>query len=639
MKHENEGKAQGTSGLSRRKGCLIALCIPVLLLGSLYAWLALAPTGYEERAKASRTAAEGVLGKRLVSRPQMDPSLEQVRADTPVSPEEAQFRGKEEIRLARWSTDSVYHSRTECFHWDLRDLDGVEIQRKLEAEIRDSKSKPESYESRNKIWVQEYLKTISKRSPEENQALTRNQVENLNRIGTNRVRVMNRIEQFLLENREISDRSPFELHEVVYQTILRAIQEGEHGKAARMIERSLLLSGKMIMAGQWDTCSQTRLESLRLFLTWATIQPEVQDETLDWIAGTLTSWQLTPEEYAVLRTDYLNQYHEILVTTLKKSFARKLNQSRQNNGWHHFFSGIPEKVVTRVAIPLLWRPIYQETEALINQDDVEYEKAHRSLKWVCRVMNLGNATISRPHFYQNQWRGGVYDDFLLEDASSDRSSVGSASQRSRSVFRAQEESRLEAFNRSIAMTRFAFASARYRREHGLYPDSATDLIPRYLDESFATTPDRLWFIFKPEPFTALILPNSFDLPSSATQVLINYAKSPENEGKVPTSIDDLKPYAAPGTDLAPLDRCFVRIDECPVYGLVVRNDPILDERTRADSESGTEGRGGGTGSTGKDSQYLYFPMPLWNPDRGLASPPQESPSAHPSPESKDGDEK
>jgi hypothetical protein len=428
---------------------------------------------------------------------------------------------------------------------------------------------------------------------------------------------MNRIEQFLLENRETNDRLGFELYGVIHQTILRAIQEGEHEKAARMIERSLLLSGRTILAGQWDTYSQIRLESLRFFLTWVTIQPGVPDETLDWISGTLTSWQLTPEEYTVLRTDYLNQYHEILVTTLKKSVSK---ETRIN--WREFNSTrFQKKIATRIMTPLLWRPICQKTEALINQDDVEYEKAHRSLKRVCLVMSLGNKeTISRPDFFQDQWRGGVYDDFLLEDAFSGRSSDDAASQRIRNAFRAQEEGRLETYNHSIAMTRFAFASARYHREHGRYPDSARDLIPRYLDESFVPTPDRLWFIFKPEPFTALILPSSGDMPSSATQVLINYAKAPENEGKIPTSVDDLKPYAAPGTDLAPLARCFVRIDECPVYGLVVRNAPILDEETQSETESGTDEGGGGNGSTGKDSQYLYFPSPLWDPDRVLASP-------------------
>jgi hypothetical protein len=174
MNPENTGKTHSPSFFSRRKGCLIALLIPILI----YGYLAFGPTGYDaERVKANRAAAEGVLEKRLVSRPQMDSPLEQARADTPISPEEAQFRAKEGLRLDVWGAHSVGDSRTEYSHPDLRDLDVAEIRKKLEAEIRDSKSKPESYESRNKIRMLEYLKTIAQRSPEENQARIRRQAD------------------------------------------------------------------------------------------------------------------------------------------------------------------------------------------------------------------------------------------------------------------------------------------------------------------------------------------------------------------------------------------------------------------------------------------------------------------------------
>ena len=695
MNPESTGNPQSPSFFARRKGCLIALLVPFLLLGVLYGYLRFVPTGYEEKAKANRAARDKILESRLASRPQppvpmvssLAPSSESDRETTgtqppTISPEEALYWREAMNGLERWqrsfrwgwsnSPDAFFvlnagewkkvkspqedsvDSVTKTFSSEPREWDIQAIQEELRSRLKDPQSRIQSYEKKQKRSVVALLKEmggrlradkISQSSPEQKDETE--VVESWTRM----VRIMDDNCRELPENflSLMGDSQRFNIKTLQTLAFCRAIRNGESERASRMIELNTLWCGKTLFSrrerGEEKHFFLLYLEMLERYLVQAAASASIPEDVLKWVDITLASWALTPEEYSVLQTDHVNLCREEWITELKDSLAE--GDPHKMNGWHLFLSGIPEEVVAKVTEPLLWRAIDRKTEALINLDATGYKEANRLLKFAVLGMNFPGI-MDRP---DDRLRTGDYSDLLAQDAlgrdiegqpietSGGIRAFLDMNDTSHTLFDRmawEEETYVERFNRAIALTRFALASARYRREQGRYPDSVTELIPRYLDASFAPTPDRLWYIFKSDPFTAVIPPDTFDSVSSATQVLIRYGEDPRNDGKLPAGVEDLKPYLDPGMDSSQFDGYFVRIEECPVYGLIVRNDPHLDGSVESGREAGT---GEGGLSSGRDSQYLYFPMPLWDPDRTLVPPPQESQSPRPSPESKAGDEK
>ncbi len=565
------------------------------------------------------------------------------------------------------SVDSVTKTfPSESGEWDIQ-----AIQDELRSRLKDPQSRIQSYEKKQKRSVVALLKEMgsglradkrSQSSPEQKDETE--VVESWTRM----VRIMDDNCRELPENflSLMGDSQRFNIDRLQTLAFCRAIRNGESERASRMIEVNTLWCGKTLFSrrerGEEKHFFLLYLEMLERYLAQAAASASIPEDVLKWVDATLASWTLTPEEYSVLRSDHVNLCREEWITELRNSLTsggyyesngagRKSFRSGgyyEMNGWHLFLSGIPEKVAAKAIEPLLWRAIDRKTEALVNLDVTGYGEASRLLKFVSVGMNL-------PDVFDNQAAShlttGNYSDLLAKDAlgydheGQPVESPGGIrafldlNDSSHTLFDRmawEEKTYVERFNRAIALTRFALASARYRREYGRYPDSVADLIPRYLDDSFAPTSDRLWFIFKSEPFTAVIPPGISDSVSSATQVLIRYVDDPRNDGKLPAGVEDLKPYLDPGMDTSQFEVYFVRIDECPVYGLMVRNDPLLDGSVESGREAGT---GEGGLSSGRDSQYLYFPMPLWDPDRVPAAPPQESPSPRPSPESKAGGQK
>jgi hypothetical protein len=558
-----------------------------LILGLLYVYLAFVPTGNEEQAKATRAAAREVLASRLgsqgkdvsllpaanTSRRTIPPPVTTATLPTAVSSEEALFWEDAWTKFSNWESafpPTPFDGRMEIMRADFGDLDIAAIEKRVKTKLRNSESPSGRYwENQNRERTAIRLSWITLQESWEEKLRIQTGITMLQQMNETEQRIFRKTRDGVTTEtwalRILGDQvNPF-----TYLAFYRKLRNGNPEEITRWIERCVQHYGESILLGQYrgqyPPEYDREIEEFEELLSWMALQPKVPEEALDSVAAQLASWKLTPEEYRVLRTASFYEKREWQFLLLKETGPEK-------NSWHYFLSGTPEKVVSRLAEPLLIRALDRQTEALIQLDVAGYGAAQKARKLAIRVLNFSDEDqVDQEELFKSLWE--------------------------------EEKKQPDAFNRSIAMTRFAFASARYRREHGRYPDSVTDLIPRYLDESFAPTSDRLWFIFKPEPFTALILPSSDDLPSSATQVLINYAQAPENKGKIPKSVDDLKPYAAPGTDLAPLAPCFVRIDECPVYGLVVRNAPILEEEKGPEAESGTDKGAGGTGSTGKDSQY------------------------------------
>jgi hypothetical protein len=187
-----------------------------------------------------------------------------------------------------------------------------------------------------------------------------------------------------------------------------------------------------------------------------------------------------------------------------------------------------------------------------------------------------------------------------------------------------EEIEVDRFNRAIAMARLLFASARYRRASGHYPDSVEEMIPRYLDEFFRPNSERFWTIARIEPFNTVVLPDPWEEgATSFTQILTQYVQDPQNEGKLPAGVEDLKPYADPALDLTPFAQQFVQIGEYRVFSLVVLKEkhPSVEIGSRMEIKIWESG---GTPAPDSAIQYLRFGFPPWNAEGILETPSKPS---------------
>jgi hypothetical protein len=204
------------------------------------------------------------------------------------------------------------------------------------------------------------------------------------------------------------------------------------------------------------------------------------------------------------------------------------------------------------------------------------------------------------------------------------------------------------FNEPIAQVRLAFAAARYRREHGRYPASVEEMIPRYLGETFKPNSERFWTLVRMEPLHTVVETTPYDQktvlktpqtstswstawwcvdpPSSFTQVLAAYADDPRNEGRIPENLEDLKPYAKPDTDLAEFAPYFIQTDEYLLITRVLLKDPRQKAFYELQKEmNATQGKNDETLRPDTPFQTLYVSIPPWDlKDTGTHSPPPPS---------------
>jgi hypothetical protein len=621
--------------------------------------------GYDvERVKATHAAREKILASRFAPRqpvpgsqtPGMPPPMPPDRStsetlDTPISPEEAQFWRNVQIRLRR--RDEVFQEQMkyENVSWNrvypwgyykfgsldpaLSDWnsDSSETLRRVVPGILKSIEQERIVFNAEPLqhWLREMTECPTHKHDWSDEAVLgqtvgKSDVSKMVETGTGIIEGMNQIERvlletdwkqedFLVQNGVILDRNPAIL------AVHRAVLEGKPEKAARLIERYVLLSGESYFVHpSCDKISRQRgMECLERFLARVARDPGTPEDILEWTATTLASWKLTSREYQDLCDSNLYRYREIVYASLGKGIDS--GEAQETNGWHFFFSGVPEKAASSLARPFLLRVFDRKVEALCNQDEAEYEKAQKNFEWVSLAMNLRNPSHEN---WEGSYRGLLMQNALAYDQggsrlenpgkmrktsdSKDPTEVSPPSGNENTLFAAlasEEKTEPDAFNRAIEMTRLAFASARYRREHGRYPGSVPDLIPRYLDESFAPTPDQIWAIVWIEPFTAVTAPDYSDQSPVVTRAFVKYLQASENMGRIPSGIEALRPYAPAGTDLSPLTSCFVPVERCPLYCLVVRHDRGLFEQIQQTSTL----KGESVSLPDTASQYLYFSIP------------------------------
>jgi hypothetical protein len=256
--------------------------------------------------------------------------------------------------------------------------------------------------------------------------------------------------------------------------------------------------------------------------------PETPEEILDWTAATLDSWELTPQEYTDLRITNIAQDRQKADICFRK-------WDKAMNGWHLFLSGVPEKMTTRLAEPLFRRSLDRKTAALINLDPVEYEKAQQNLRWAMKALNFSERPQFSLVYFESEdgvWDEESYYRVLIKDVLTENYRGRTLEKGQISDFTSmalRERLRVGLFNRTIQMLRLTFASTRYRRDHGRYPGSVQELIPRYLDESFAPNSEQVWTLTPVEPFTALTLPPVEFVSRHVARGFSHYFKIPETE--------------------------------------------------------------------------------------------------------------
>jgi hypothetical protein len=367
--------------------------------------------------------------------------------------------------------------------------------------------------------------------------------------------------------------------------LFHVLRHGDPAKAAQLIERYVQLAGKTFLIEQEAWLSIP----LEPFLFELAAEPKAPEAMLDRIAATLASWKLDAQEYRDLQVANITRWHDLWVALLRSSLDIQSNRYWQS---HTSWTNVPLKSLEKVGVaatePLLWRAIDRKTEALIKQNPADYRAADLQIQAALKATRF---IRKEGVTWRDETRGGIglswlgllegnglvcdaYGEPLKKDPREANSANGDAvttetafSALFQGKYRYFGDTSRESFNRWIEVFQFVFAAARYHREHGRYPDSARDLIPRYLDESFSGSPEQAITIETIVPFDQIVLPE-FGYgasPSLFTRTLAAYRDDPRNSEKWPTSIEDLKPYAKPGEDLTPYTGCFVHLDELPLF--------------------------------------------------------------------------
>lgn len=646
------------------KGCLIALVVPSLILGLFLAWLVAGPTGYDEVAKTSRDVQEKIRTSRLKPRSPKDSpqapiappstkpaSASQVPSETspPLSPEEAHFWGDTWTRLEWWT--EVFPHYLLAFHPTT-----------LPPEVRTSFSltlTPQggtaNAEALKTFWKKLERKRIRQDLPGGTQenvlwqeyAVERLDDASLTRRGNWMIERMNRVEALLsdggLRRAELNkilkySYSGFDsrVFETVYLTLHRAIRRGETEKASQLVEQSVLLSGESLFDAQnFRELNALGHMSLKQFLVCIAAEPGIPEDILEWTATTLASWKLTPQEYADLCVANLNKSRDSLIATLQEPIApdEEVFGSRRVDYWNWYFSGTPGRMVSNVMKPILVQAIDRKVVALIHRDAAEYEKAQLTQVLACLPMQHLKERMRGSFYFPDAGndlsliRGKDVDSLTELFTRQDKEAKVAFS----SIAEFSPELFVQNFNDQIETTRLVFAAARYRREHGQYPDSVEAMIPRYLDEeSFAPTPEKFWLTIPMEPDTVVVSQAPYDhvvrrnapprpesettyysrfstLPTTFTLVLRDYDADPRNANKLPSGPEDLKPYTPAGMDSASFGEHFVQIGNIPIFCRVslMKSSPATEQERQR-----------GKDDVSRPDSFFYLlcsQIPPWSP--------------------------
>jgi hypothetical protein len=360
-----------------------------VILGLLYAYLLLTPTGYTDTAEASRAAREKILAFRLAPRPTVAPvgasdeshSLPTtVSLNTPISPEEARFWGKVKWRLKKRSEQFTQYDNNGASRPVPPD----------ELSFDPEKNRPQLSPKNTQAFGQGRQKWDADRIRGRLRGIQKGTVSggddpSLIKEGTETVKEMNKIERFLIEEERekkgspenpLNDRNNIEgIVSNPTLTVYRALRDGDREKAVRLIERFVLESGECIFSDSDSSgvSQRNQMADLERFLSRVASDPLVPEETLEWAAATLASWKLDPQEYVDLRTASVNQGRAALLATLQETIG---SEPRGFRDWvdQALLRGDLKKMIKPAVTPILHRAIDLKTAAIIRQDGAEYEK-------------------------------------------------------------------------------------------------------------------------------------------------------------------------------------------------------------------------------------------------------------------------
>lgn len=598
----------------------LAVLLVSVAVGLLYLYCSFVSTRYETLATSNRADRERLLATRLSPRaPLPIESPHPTSSDGSTTGTQGLLWNKALKETAQWnpligwralirSFSEQQYSREPGYFFTARRLQPGDLVLDPASQSFHISPSLRSFVERIGNPYEEYLKDRIRHVKEpDRQPSSRNQTSGT----TETAAILDRMENLLSEERwdrvnffdlahlkDWPDARKILLSEKSCQAIYRTLRRGDSKKAAQLTERYVRLSGEKMFSEQGTCFFSQGDQMLELFLFSLAAERQAPEDTLEWIASTLASWELDSQEYETLRIANINLARDLLVSSFKASFLLRDTPWWQGRDWNRISLQIVEQTGTRIAEPLLVQAIDRAAVALIERDAAAYELAHQQIKTAIRTIHFaqkGAVDYSPAGFYSRS-----YLDLLLRngrESDSDGVSLVHSGKtlppgivpdvcpvKPEDLFSVVSSGRSpdnpsltqqEQYNREIARLRLAFAAARYHREHGRYPESVRDMIPRYLDESFTTHPGWDWIILTLKPFDRIVLPESdLDPPSRFTRLLAAYRDDSRNNEKWPIGIADLKPYAQPGEDLTPFSRCFVHLDEMPVFGLVIRNERL-----------------------------------------------------------------
>jgi hypothetical protein len=666
-----------------------------VVLAVLYAWLVSEPAGYREAMKVSQSARETILSPRLAPREAKTAPTSSVPASSlptsstaSISPEEARFWGNLRARVEWWL--AIY--RQPFF------TPGFRTVKPEEWRTDPASNTPRVTPENAKSIRQENADLRVKRFPNDfkrSRASRKTENHHLDDValiqkGIWTIRDMDRMEGLFLDPRWNEEGGPdptfipgkwspqYPVDSLIYLTLYRALRNGDTEKASTLIERYVRLYGTYYFdADSYDMPLRSEIiMTLERFLSWVASDPRVPEEILEWTATTLASWPLSPQEYSELCTLNLNRSRENIVLALEERTLSHQHDDEESVLGKAFLRTM--SVIERQSFQILQRTLDRKMTALIHQDRDEYRKAQTIQELA--LLGMGHdrddtpITGSSGSFYS-------FDHFLIRDAlaydsqgtliekpgylstalfgklkdseRTDSRPRNPSSEPPPSAFSSMklEEASPEFFNETIGQVRLAFAAARYRREHGRYPASVEEMIPRYLGESFKPNSERFWTLVRMEPLHTVVEQTPYDQktvledpqtsaswstawwcvepPSSFTQILAAYADDPRNKGRAPENIEDLKPYAKPDTDLTAFVPYFIQTDEYLLITRVLLKDPRQKAFYEFQKEiDAAQGKNDETLQPDTPFQTLYVSIPPWNPEEGRKiPPPPPAPSA------------
>lgn len=186
----------------------------------------------------------------------------------------------------------------------------------------------------------------------------------------------------------------------------------------------------------------------------------VPGEGMERVRTLLDRFKLSPDELADRKLIYIQGIRESLQAGLAK-----LEFSNKSNTWHRLLGGFPEYLVRRPLYYVARRDIDQTVAAWVEGKEAETQALLRKLTTTGMLMNLES----------DSWISSDMNPLLT---SSRDLEVGLYDHRD--------------------LTRFMLAAVRYRQAHGKYPDRVEDLIPGFLDPSFADANESTWLILGDE---------------------------------------------------------------------------------------------------------------------------------------------